>query len=321
MTESMSPPGEDATELPFVELEFTHALGPPAGAYVIEAAVPDGSAPLTGERPRDEAEVLLLRLVAAPRGTSRRRRRLRSVSPGEPAASVPVMSVIHVRRCGGHSARELVAQCAESTELQREWVAATLGWLNRAIRAHRAQAGDPYFPEVAASDPRRVRIGYGFSADLVRAQWTVAWEVAAPAVRRRGRDGEISRSSEAVAAALAGVMVTSDADELLLRGLCDLEQARPTAAVMQLHAAAELLLAEADRDSSGADGFRGRAQEIDDVRAAHHVLVGLRGQALSAGAGTDLDAPPLWNAARALTRALEARRQARLERHFRRSSE
>jgi hypothetical protein len=233
--------------LPFVQLEFTHALGPVPGRYVVA----DDGRP--GEADPEGAEVLLLDVAAAPAVTRRRARAARGAAtqPATPEAapvSLAVATHVKVALAGdGDEAVRWVQACREDPALQVTWVAAALELVNRAIRAHRASCGDPYFTELNATDPRVVRIGYGSAHEVSRGRWQTAFVVEPRSAPKLGQ-AQRTAPSEVVAAALAGRPISLQADELVLRALLDLDQDRIACAALQLHAAARMLAAELGPD-------------------------------------------------------------------------
>jgi hypothetical protein len=232
--------------LPFVQLEFTHALGPVPGRYVVSNVAPD---PRFAEGDTSELDVLVLDVASAspilPRGMKRSRK---SVQPGAPA-DVAVFVATHVRVAShgdGASVKADVANTRDSPERQGQWVGEAIVIINQAIRAHRASCGDPYFSEIMLGDARAIRIGYGKPRDVGHADWEYAFDATASAARLGHY--EKSAPAEVVAALLAGHPAVIDADELLLRALLDLDQGRRDCAALQLHAAARLLERELDHE-------------------------------------------------------------------------
>lgn len=232
--------------LPFVQLEFTHALGPVPGRYVVSNVSPDPRFP---ESDASELDVLVLDVASAaailPRGVKRSRRSLKS---GDPAA-VAVFVATHVRVAShgdGASVKADVANTRDSPERQGEWVGEAIAIINQAIRGHRASCGDPYFSEIMLGDARAIRIGYGTPRDVGHAGWEYAFDATGSSARLGHY--EKSAPAEVVAAVLAGHPVVIDADELLLRALLDLDQGRRDCAALQLHAAARLLEHELEHE-------------------------------------------------------------------------
>jgi len=143
----------------------------------------------------------------------------------------------------GDEAARWVHACQADVALQGAWVEEGLAVLNRAIRAHRAGCGDPYFTEVTTTDPRAARIGYGPAREVSAGRWQYAFTV--EPVRQRRLD-HVARNApaELVAAALGGHPVCLQTDELVLRALLDLDQGRTGCATLQLQAATRMLIVE-----------------------------------------------------------------------------
>jgi hypothetical protein len=247
-------PVVDGTVLvPFVELEFTHGLGPPPGRYLVRGpgSTPPAPAPATGAAPAlpiGSADVLLVRVDQAPAARSPllRRSRPRQVEPGGPPAEVPVYVAALLfatrafdERAGADAAlARWRADAASAEPLVQE----ALAVLNRAVRAYRAAAAHPYVVEVTRADARAVRIGHG-GADLVRGEWEDAVVLPAPQGSRLGRAARL-RPTEIVADVLAGRGSILDGEDVLLRAVLDIEQGRPDAAAGQLELAIALLIGE-----------------------------------------------------------------------------
>lgn len=236
---------------PFVQLEFSHAIGPEPGRYVVAGgtsdAVGQGSGPPVGHGSEPQSRDLLIVAVEQAPIPRRllRRRRPRPVS-SSPPSPVAVLLATHVR------AGRPLDDAAQGDALLSAWnddgreldavVARALAVVNRAIRAHRAATADPYAVEVTRADARAVRIGHGSAQELHDGGWSAAFELPAPrATRARHAD---LRPMETVAAVLGGRIAILDGEELVLRAVLDLEQRRPAAAAAQLRAALEVLRGE-----------------------------------------------------------------------------
>jgi hypothetical protein len=234
----------------FVQFEFTHAIGPPVGRYLVE---PEGAAyesdfePMrrgrivTGEtKGVGVADVLVIGVTSAPPLRPRLRRRSREVESAALPDAVPLSLATFVRGTDpldddGEAPRRFEAMRASEDE-QQDWVQDGLEVLNRAIRAYRAGAHDPYVLEVARRDARRVRIGYGTTEEVQEGEWRAALELA-PAMGTRSTRVERLRPSEAVANVLAGRGRVLEAEDVILRALVDLDHGRTRAAALQVHAA------------------------------------------------------------------------------------
>lgn len=240
----------------FVQFEFTHAIGPPVGRYLVE---PEGAAyesefePMRGRTVTGEtrgvgvADVLVIGVTSAPPLRPRLRRRSRDVEPAVAPDLVPLSVATFVRGTDpldddGEAPRRFEAMRA-SEEEQQDWVDDGLEVLNRAIRAYRAGAHDPYVLEVARRDARRVRIGYGTTEEVQEGEWRAALELA-PAIGARATRVERLRPSEAVANVLAGRGRVLEAEDVILRALVDLDHGRTRAAAQQVRAAMVLFADE-----------------------------------------------------------------------------
>lgn len=243
----------------FVQFEFTHAIGPPVGRYLVErdgAAEYERSAFAPGRRGRivtgetrgvGVADVLVIGVTAVPPLRPRLRRKSRDVEPGAAPDLVPLSLATFVRGTDpldddGEAERRFEAMRG-SEEEQQDWVDDGLEVLNRAIRAYRAGAHDPYVLEVARRDARRVRIGYGTTDEVQEGDWRAALELA-PAIGVRSTRVERLRPSEAVANVLAGRGRVLEAEDVILRALVDLDHGRTRAAAQQVHAAMRLFADE-----------------------------------------------------------------------------
>jgi hypothetical protein len=243
----------------FVQFEFTHAIGPPVGRYLVErdgAAQYEPSMPayerrrrvVTGEtRGIGVADVLVVGVTSAPALLPRLRRRSRDVDSAAPPNEVPLALVTFVRATvplddDGEVQRRFEAMRSSEDE-QQDWVDDGLEVLNRAIRAYRAGAHDPYVLEVARRDARRVRIGYGTTEEVQEGEWRAALELAPP-IGVRSTRVERLRPSEAVANVLAGRGRVLEAEDVILRALVDLDHGRTRAAAQQVRAAMNLFADE-----------------------------------------------------------------------------
>jgi hypothetical protein len=251
----------------FVQFEFTHALGPHAARYIVDAQ-------LAGDRAREQtpvpasggdaysaiearnratagvthgvgvADVLVVGVVGAPASKLRLLRRARYVEqPGAPS-EVPLSLVTFVKGTAPLGDEREAAQRLEairfSDEHQSAFVREALEVLNSAIRAHRAGAHDPYAVEVTLRDARRVRIGYGTTEQVQEGRWQAALELSP---LRGGKSTRIERlrPAEAVAAVLSGRSRVLQAEDLLLRALVDLDNHRTRGAAFQVASALRLL--------------------------------------------------------------------------------
>lgn len=242
--------------LMFVQLEFTHAIGPQPGVYLLgPGGAPVATAPQHERNPATgapnrplSADTLMVGVVPGPparRALGLRRRPVKAESGDAPRA-VALALVTLVRAATPlqqDAAATLLQRYRESEEMQEEWIAETMAVVNTAIRAHRAAAVDPYVSELSRVDPRAVRIGYGTGSEIAAGRWEAAIECP-PLRRSRLSRAERLRPSLAVAGALGRRLPMLEAQELLLRVLLDLDEGRPRGAGVQAPAALGLLLAE-----------------------------------------------------------------------------
>ncbi|HEX4109748.1 MAG TPA: hypothetical protein VHX88_16550 [Solirubrobacteraceae bacterium] len=260
-------------EFPFVQFEFTHAIGPTEGRYVAlpESAKPRlfdeldrGSVAVGGASPEPpahwrtlsehvadtqrvtgSADILVIALIGA--SVAQRRglivRRGPPVKGGEPPADVALQVVTVVRATRpfdrGRSANSWMDALRQDREEEDKFIDEALVLLNRAVRGYRIGSGDPYVVDVAREDVRAIRIGYGSGREVSEGRWDAAYLVLTPR-SRQGRADRI-RPSEIVAGVLNHRAPVFDSDELLLRAVLDLDQGRPRAAAFQLGATLELL--------------------------------------------------------------------------------
>jgi hypothetical protein len=248
-------------QLRFTQLEFSHAIGVPAGLY----PVGDGS-------------VLAVAVTAAVEVRWRRRRR-RTVVDATAPAPVALTLVTHV--ASDEPPRSPSEADAALAALRRDDAAqdalrdAALRLLNRAIVAARRASGDPYLVELTAVDPRAVRFGHGEPDGLRHGEWTAAFQQRPPSAGRGSAMAEAPIGA-AVRDALAGDATETDAQAAALlaqRALLDLAHDRPRAAAAGV-AAAEALLHPAGDDTAtprGA-GATGGVGTPDGVGAAGGVV-------------------------------------------------
>jgi hypothetical protein len=270
----------------FVQFEFTHAVGPHAGRYVVDptllaatSTAGDGSPDRALDARNQEvagvtrgigdSDVLVIGVLGAPARRMRLLRRARQVEPGAEPADVPLAIVTFVKGTlpltdRGDAGKRL-DEIRFSDEQQDRWVTEGLRALNLAIRAYRAGAPDPYAIEVTRRDARRVRIGYGTTEQVQDGLWREALELPPPAARRAKRIERL-RPAEAVASVLAGHATVLESEDLLARALIDLDNRRSRAAAFQLGAAIRLLRAEIkDTDLGKLSQHVARARELEDA--------------------------------------------------------
>ena len=270
----------------FVQFEFTHSIGPPAARYLVDhdGSVRVGSREqLAHERRRvvtgvtvehGVADVLVVGVVPAPPSRPRLRRKARDAAVDAEPSEVPLLLVTFVKGTApiddeAEAAQRLEALRADEDEQERR-VDEGLEVLNRAIRAYRAGAHDPYVVEVGRHDPRRVRIGYGSTDDLIEGRWQAALEPPRP---RRVKSSRIERlrPGEAVAMVLSGRGRVLEAEDVFLRALQDLDHGRTRAAAQQVRGAMVLF---ADELGPEAPTVR-KAPTLDELKATAEELAGV----------------------------------------------
>jgi hypothetical protein len=180
--------------------------------------------------------VLVLTTLGAPQ---RARLGARGPRPVEEAEPEPVptsrATVVHARPLAEPGAAWLAAADLESE------VEGAIGVLNRALRAHRAAAADPYVAEVSADRALVVRIGYGSGEEVADGRFMEARELPRFTQRRARRSMEAPE--ERFAALLGGRAEIHPAEELVLRARADLNAGRAAEAALQCRVAIEALLA------------------------------------------------------------------------------
>lgn len=274
----------------FVQFEFTHAIGPHAGRYVVahdDHLDADGAARRLDDPTRREqltgvtmrpggADVLAVTVLAGTPARAPRLRRRAKEAPAEAdgAPEVPLLRASYVRAAdplGDRAAADAVLDAiAAEEDHQLDWVDDGLAVVNRAIRAYRAGARDPYVTEVARRDARVVRIGYGTTEEVADGRWTRAI-VLPPAVGAKASREERLAPSETTADVLARRGSVLEAEDVLLRAWVDLDHGRLRAAALQVQAAARLLAVElagiAD-ERTDLDALRDRADDVGDEALA-----------------------------------------------------
>jgi hypothetical protein len=216
-----------------VQLEFGFLLGPPDGRYLV--------------RPSSDAlveSVLVLSTVGAPQRARLKGSRPRSISAAEPEP-VPTARATIVSPTPLPSPAAWLA----GLDLDAE-VATAVAVLNRALRAHRAAAADPYVAEVSRERALVVRVGYGSGEEVADGRFGEAVELP------RFTGARVKRSMEApeerFAALLGGREEIHPAEELVLRARADLNAGRPAEAALQCRVAIEALLATLHSDELAA---------------------------------------------------------------------
>lgn len=230
----------------------------------------------------------MLSTLGAPQRARLRGGRSRSISTAAPEP-VPISRATIV------SATSLSSPAGWLAALDRDAeVASAVAVLNRALRAHRAAAADPYVAEVSRERALVVRIGYGSGEEVAEGRFGEAVELP------RFTGGRVKRSMEApeerFAALLGGREEVHPAEELVLRARADLNAGRPAEAALQCRVAIEALL-ELLKDSD--EGARVGAHREAVAAAANEAVRG----AIAAGSAAALE-----DAVAAMEQALKRRR-------------
>jgi hypothetical protein len=266
----------------FVQLEFTHVIGPPAGRYVVAPDLIDDVPESPPRMTRADAatgvtlgfgvaDVLVISVHGASAARIGLRRRARLAEAGATPADVPLLLATFVRGTAPMSdereAQLWLEQTANSDAARNAWVEHAFDVINRAIRGYRAGARDPYVTEVTPRDPRRLRLGYGTTEQVGAGTWNVAAELPPPLAPRSDRIDRL-RPSEVVGDVLAGRGVVLESEELLVRALLDLDFGRTRAAAHQVWAALQLLVGEIVLTGRLADVLQAHSAALADVVAA-----------------------------------------------------
>jgi hypothetical protein len=216
-----------------VQLEFGFLLGPPDGRYLTR---------LHSGGPTEA--VLVLATLGSPERHRLARRRARAVEDADPEP-VPISRATVVRpepfptRADASAWLETLRRDERAALAQRD---AAIRVVNRALRAQRAAAADPYAADVSAERSLVTRIGYGLGEALAEGRFAEAFELRPAAPRRLKRSMEAPE--ERFAALLGGRERALVAEELILRARCDLDADRPREAALQARVALEALAAE-----------------------------------------------------------------------------
>jgi hypothetical protein len=218
-------------------------LGPPDGRYLVRSE-PDGPV---------EA-VIVLGTEGAPE-RRRLQRRARRVEEAEPEP-VPISraTVVRPEPFGSRGEADVwLAALRDDDEALEDELDAAMRTLNRALRARRVAAADPYLAEVAPSQALVTRVGFGRGEAVAEGRFADALEL-------RGEGRRVRRSMEApeerFAALLGGRERALVGEELVLRARADLNAGRAREAALQARVALEALIAELGDDAAGLDEHR-----------------------------------------------------------------
>jgi hypothetical protein len=233
----------------------------------------------------------VLSTLGAPQRARLGGRRPRSVEEAEPEP-VPISRATIVRAAPFPSRAEAEGWLAGlDLEAERDTAIAVL---NRALRAQRAAAADPYVAEVSVERALVVRIGYGSGEEVADGRYGEAVEL--PRFVRQRVKRSMEAPEERFAALLGGREEIHPAEELVLRARADLNAGRPAEAALQCRVAIEALLALLN-DSTEAQRVEAHREAV--AAAANEALRG----AIAAGSAAALE-----DAVTAMERSLKRRR-------------
>lgn len=293
----------------FAQFEFTHAIGPGTGRYVVQPAGSgddhdeafeagdvddlllfheDGTRNVTGAtRTTGVADVLVITVVEAEpaRFGWGRSKKVKEMIQGADPGAVPLLLATYVLGTapieGARDAGERFEHLSVDFEEQKRRIDEGLRVVNRAIRAYRVASGDPYLLEIGRRHARSVRLGYGSTTEVAEGQWSRAFAVPQPNVERTKRSDRL-RPSETTARLMSGRAAVLESEDLLLRTMLDLDHGRTRAAAMQAYSALQLLRYElpapsySDVEERSTAALADRAREIAEISANgplddHHV--------------------------------------------------
>jgi hypothetical protein len=188
--------------------------------------------------------VLVLGTLGAPERHWLRDRRPREVGevPPEPVPTSRATVVRPEPFASREAASAWLAELRRDSDARDAELDRALAILNRALRAQRAAAADPYVPDVSVERALVVRLGYGSGAAVAEGRFGEALELPRSGARRVKRSMEAPE--ERFAALLGGRERALVAEELILRARCDLDADRPREAALQARVALEALAAE-----------------------------------------------------------------------------
>jgi hypothetical protein len=232
--------------------------------------------------------VLVLGTLGAPERRGLRGRRARPVEEAEPEP-VPTSraTVVRPEPFGSREeAAEWLAGLRGNDSAMEGELDAALRILNRALRAHRAAAADPWLAEVSADRALVARIGFGRGEAIAEGRYGEALELPRAGARRVKRSMEAPE--ERFAALLGARSEALVGEELVLRARADLAAGRPREAALQARVALEALLAELPG-----------AEALADLRSAVAEAAGaaLRGELDAAGTASIEEAVQAMEAA------------------------
>jgi hypothetical protein len=173
--------------------------------------------------------------------TGRRGRAVERAEP-EPPPTARATVVRQEQFASQEAAAAWLAELRGDSKAALAEVEAALQVVNRAMRAHRAAAADPYAAEVAGHRSLVTRLGYGRGESVAEGRFGEGFELPRAGRKRVKRSMEVP--DERFAALLGGRERALVAEELVLRARADLDAGRPREAALQARVALEALLAE-----------------------------------------------------------------------------
>jgi hypothetical protein len=204
-----------------------------------------------------ELDVVVLRTLGAaaapPRSWRRSRRAVPEAREPDPVTICRV-TVVGADAFGGEAdARNWLDHCSRDEESRDREAARALRSVNRAVRAQRVAAADPYVHEVSAAQARQSKLGYGTGDELVEGRWSAAHTLP-PSRRSRARRREMLAPQQEVAGILSGRRAAYPSEDLLLRARLDLDEGLMRQAALQLRVAVEVLEGELRDEGEGERG-------------------------------------------------------------------
>jgi hypothetical protein len=209
--------------------------------------------------------VLVLTTLGAPERRRLSGRKPKAVTEAVPEP-VPTSRATIVRASPFASGSE-AADWLASADLDAE-LDGGIAVLNRALRAHRVAAADPYVTEVSRERALVVRVGYGSGEEVADGRFGECVEL--PRFARRRAKRSMEAPEERFAALLGGREEVLPAEELVLRARTDLNAGRLAEAALQARVAIEALLAALDDSGESERVLRHRDPVAAAANAALH---------------------------------------------------
>jgi hypothetical protein len=207
--------------------------------------------------------VLVFGTLGAPERHWLRDRRPREIdqAPPEPVPTSRATVVRPEPFATPEAASAWLAGLRGDSEARAAELEGALAIVNRALRAQRAAAADPYVADVSAARALIVRMGYGGGDAVADGRFAEAFELPRAGSRRVKRSMEAPE--ERFAAVLGGRERPLAAEELVLRARADLDAGRAREAALQARVAVEALIAE-----TGANSLEEHREAVIEAAAA-----------------------------------------------------